>query len=318
MIRAELAASTRPAAAGLAALALAAGCAGQPMPPTTPSTAGVPTAGEVANITYRGIEEAGGPVTLRDGSWEGAPFVEGGASRAAAGLVPGVLLTGDLDGDGDEEAVVLLYSSSGGSGTRSSIAIVDRRRGAAENVATRLLGDRVQVRSMSIASGMLSIDVVRAGPTDPACCPGELATYTWTLGPNGLRDGQPPAVTGRLTTALLDGTEWTLSHFAYDEEAPGSPAVTLAFSGGQLRGEAGCNAYFTALADLPDAGAGALRLGPVGATRMMCPEEQMAVEDRYLRQLGSVSGFGFMNGRLMLSHPDGVMLFDRAAASQAR
>lgn len=51
---------------------------------------------------------------------------------------------------------------------------------------------------------------------------------------------------------------------------------------------------------------------------MMCPDEEMAVEDRYLRQLGSVSGFGFLNGRLMLSYPDGVMLFDRVASSQAR
>ena len=314
----DLAASTRSAAAGLVALALAAGCASQQPPPATPSTGGAPTADEVANITYRGIEEAGGPVTLQSGSWEGAPFVEGGASRPTVELVAGVPLTGDLDGDGDEEAVVLLSSSSGGSGTRSSIAIVDRRRGGAENVATRLLGDRVQVRSMKIVSATLSIDLVRAGATDPACCPGELATYTWALGPDGLGDRQPPAVTGRLSTAMLDGTEWTLNRFAYDEEAPGSPAVTLAFSGGQLRGKAGCNGYFTALADLPDAGAGALRLGPIGATQMMCPDEEMAVEDRYLRQLGSVSGFGFMNGRLMLSHPDGVMLFDRAAAAQAR
>jgi heat shock protein HslJ len=317
MMPTDLDASTRWAAAGLVVLALAAGCASQPMPPAAASPGGAPTAGEVANITYRGIEEAGGPAALRDGSWEGAPFVEGGTSRPAVGLVPGVLLTGDLDGDGDEEAAVLLYSSSGGSGTRSSIAIVDRRPGGAENVATRLLGDRVQVRSMAIASGTLSIDVVRAGPADPACCPGELATYTWTLGPDGLGDSQPPAVTGRLSTAVLDGTEWTLSHFAYDEEAPGSPTVTLAFSGGQLRGKAGCNGYFTALADLPDAGAGALRLGPVGATQRMCPDEEMAVEDRYLRQLGSVSSFGFMNGRLMLSYPDGVMLFDRAASAQS-
>jgi heat shock protein HslJ len=317
-MRTDLSASTRPAAAGLVALALAAGCTSHPMPPAAASRGGAPTAGEVANITYRGVEEAGGPAALRDGSWEGAPFVEGGTSRPAVGLVPGVLLTGDLDGDGDEEAVVLLYSSSGGSGTRSSIAIVDRRPGGAENVATRLLGDRLQVRSMAIASGTLSIDVVRAGPADPACCPGELATYTWTLGTDGLGDSQPPAVTGRLSTAPLDGTEWTLSHFAYDEEAPGSPAVTLAFSGGQLRGNTGCNGYFTALADLPDAGAGALRLGPVGATQRMCPDEEMAVEARYLRQLGSISSFGFMSGRLMLSYPDGVMLFDRAASAQAR
>ena len=60
-----------------------------------------------------------------------------------------------------------------------------------------------------------------------------------------------------------------------------------------------------------------VQLGPVGATRMMCPDQEMAVEDRYLRQLGSVTAFGFMHGQLMLSYPDGVMLFDRAGPSPA-
>ena len=234
--------------------------------------------------------------------------------RGKVGLDARVSIDGisyQVDPDLAEETVVLLSSSSGGSGVRSSVAVVGHRHGQPENLATRLLGDRVQLRSMRIDGGKLSIDVVRAGPDDPACCPGELATYSWRLAMKRLEDDRPPTVTGRLSAGVLAGTEWVLRSFAYGDEAPAAPVVTLAFAEAQLGGKAGCNGYFAAFADMPDAGAGALRLGPVGATQMMCPDGAMAVEDRYLRQLGSVSGFGFMNGRLMLSYPDGVMLFDR-------
>jgi heat shock protein HslJ len=46
---------------------------------------------------------------------------------------------------------------------------------------------------------------------------------------------------------------------------------------------------------------------------MACPEEIMALEDHYLAQLGEVSSFGFLAGKLGLSwntdDGSGVMLF---------
>jgi heat shock protein HslJ len=275
-----------------------------------------PGADEVANMTYHGIEEAGGTVTLQGGSWEGAPYAEGGASRPRVAIVPGPLTSGDLDGDGSTEALVLLASSSGGSGTHSSVAVVSRRDGRVQNLATRLLGDRVQVRSMTIKDGRLTIDVVRAGPDDPACCPGEMATYTWALDAGGLVDASPVVVTGRLSAGTLEGTGWELRRWAFEEEAPASPVVTLAFADGQVHGNAGCNGYFAGITDMAGEAAGSVRLGPVGATRKMCGEAEMAVEDRYLRQLGEVSRFGFMNGRLMLDYAGGIMLFDRTGGPE--
>jgi heat shock protein HslJ len=281
-------------------------CAAQP--PVAPA----PTAEEVANLDYHGIEEAAGTVALRGGHWEGAPYADGGASRPRVMIVPGPLASGDLDGDGNAETAVLLSSSSGGSGTRSSIAIVARRGRQLQNVATRLLGDRVQVRSLAIEDGLLAIDLVRAGADDPACCPGEMATYTWTLRAGILGDARPPVVDGRLSAGALEGSEWVLRRFAFDEDAPASPVVTLAFADGQARGVAGCNGYSADIADTAGAAAGTVRLGPVAATRKMCPDPDMVVEDRYLRQLGGVSRFGYMNGRLMLDYDGGIMLFDRA------
>jgi heat shock protein HslJ len=298
---------TAAAMAALTLLAVVPACASQQQLAASPA----PTADEVANMDYQGIEEAGGTVALRDGRWEGMPYAEGGASRPRVRIVPDSLATGDLDDDGNAEAVVLLSSSSGGSGTRSSVAVIARRDGRARNVATRLLGDRVQVRSLTVKDGLLTIDVVRAGPDDAACCPGELATYRWTLGAAGLGDARPPVVSGRLSASTLEGSDWVLRRFAYDEDAPAAPVVTLAFGGGQLRGTAGCNHYFAAISDKADGAAGAISLGPIASTQKMCPDPDMAVDDRYLRQLGSVSRFGYMNGRLMLDYEGGVMLFDR-------
>lgn len=299
----------------LSAAATLAACGGGPagQAPAPAAVAAPPGAGEAAGATYHGVEEAGESFTLAGGHWEGQPFMEGGSSRPAAGLVDGSLQTGDLDGDGADESVVLLWSSSGGAGTRTYLAVLKRTGAGIENIATRLLGDRVQVRDMSIAAGAIRIDVVRSGPEDAACCPGELATYAWSLGAGSLEDHQPAVVTGRLSLALLEGGSWTLSRFAWEDPAPASPVVTLGFAEGQFSGSAGCNNYFVAASD-GEAQPGSVALGPVGATRRMCPEPEMAVEDRFLAELGKVERFGFMNGQLMLDYRDGVMLFDRVAA----
>ena len=59
---------------------------------------------------------------------------------------------------------------------------------------------------------------------------------------------------------------------------------------------------------------GELEIGPLGGTRMMCPDEAMRVEDRYLRDLGGVVRFGFLAGRLALGwragDATGTLLFE--------
>ena len=84
-------------------------------PMTAP--AGPPTLAELKNATYAGFEEPASPVTLKDGLWEGESLQPGGTSRPRVSLGGDFHLLGDLDGDGAEEAVVVLAQSSGGSGT---------------------------------------------------------------------------------------------------------------------------------------------------------------------------------------------------------
>ena len=139
-----------------------------------------PSASELASATYRGIDEL--VVTLVDSHWEGEPVVEGGASVPRVGLAVGFRVTGDLDEDGNEEAVALLHYNFGGSGVFSYLAVVGRGAGGdVENLATSEIGDRVQLRSAKIAGGALTIETVEVGPEDGACCPGQLRRRVFAL-----------------------------------------------------------------------------------------------------------------------------------------
>lgn len=121
------------------------------------------------NATYDGI--LNGPVTLAGGVFEGEPFDAGGASRPVVTLLPEPVAFGDLNGDGAPDAAVVLVSDSGGSGRFVYLAAVELRDGAAGNMATLLLGDRVQVRSLAVEGGRLVANLLSHAPDDPACCP---------------------------------------------------------------------------------------------------------------------------------------------------
>lgn len=272
-----------------------------------------PSLEALQNATYEGIEEAEGVVTLTKGKWKGKPFEEGGASAPSVTFVRDFRLAGDLDGDASEEAVVLLTGSTGGTGEMAYLAVVGRREGQIRNVATAPVGDRVQVRDARIEGRRIVLDVVQAGEKDAMCCPGDLVTRSWQLQGKSLEEGAP-TTTGRLSRDTLAGVEWVLRAWAWDEPVPAEPAVTLRLDEDRFVGSAGCNSYFASVTtgDMP----GDLRVGAVGATRKMCPEPEMAVEHRFMRQLEGVRQLRFVAGQLALpytieSGAFGVMLFDR-------
>ena len=105
-----------------------------------------------------------------------------------------------------------------------------------------------------------------------------------------------PEITGTLSLADLGGVEWVLTHFGWEDPAPPEPAITLVFEGERIAGSSGYNRYFAAV-EVGKA-PGELTIGPVGATRMACPEDQMALENRYLKALGRVVRFAFVTGQL--------------------
>jgi hypothetical protein len=130
------------------------------------------------NAEYQGIYAE--TVKLTDGSYEGEPFVEGGASRPTVTFIEPYAL-GDLDGDGVDDVAVFLIESSGGSGAFRYLAAVLNQDGKPVNVATQFIGDREQLQSITIEGGKITVNMVVHGPDDPMCCPSQETTQEYQL-----------------------------------------------------------------------------------------------------------------------------------------
>lgn len=280
--------------------------------------------GALKGAAYSGIDGQRRPVRLVQGKWVGRPVSPDSKVAPTVELAFDFAARGDLNADGRDEAVVVLRHEGGGSGSFVYLAVVADRKGRAVNVATQLLGDRVQVRDVRIAAGRLEADLVEPGPGDAACCPSRTVSRAWSLEAGRLR-AQPPAPSaaapGRLGLADLAG-EWELVQWRAGEPAgapvapgstpapgtPGAPASqprpTLAWQDGRLAGFAGCNRFtaFVSEGSLP----GDIKIDQPATTRMACEEGAMAQERRFVELLGKVTRYAFFPGGLMLSYDAGA------------
>jgi len=134
-----------------------------------PTSANAPaslTVATLANMTYRfGEGKSATTVKLVDskGRDEGEQFL----------LDRDHVAFGDLDGDGVDDAVVVLVSSGGGSGVFYSLVAVMQRNGRLETPAVRSLGDRIKINEINIRNDIVTVDMITQGPNDPLCCPTE-------------------------------------------------------------------------------------------------------------------------------------------------
>jgi hypothetical protein len=93
---------------------------------------------------------------------------------------------GDLNGDKVDDAAVILISNPGTAGTYYDVAAVLNVGGVPYNIATEPLGENIQVKSLSITSGVIKVDMVAHGPRDRLCCPTVAITRTYKLQGNQL------------------------------------------------------------------------------------------------------------------------------------
>jgi hypothetical protein len=164
--------------------ALLSGCsARQPAEPELPEA--------VLQARIQGIYDA--PIPLTNGRYVGPAFVQGGTSRPTVTLLQDRVATGDLDswrpasrdvsisGAGAHDYAVLLAESSGGSGSFIYLALLRLQGGELVNHATTLLGDRVDVTSLTIVDGEIRASMLIHGTDDPVCCPSVRAQRSWQL-----------------------------------------------------------------------------------------------------------------------------------------
>lgn len=240
-------------------------------------------------------------MTLRDGAYEGKPYVEGGAGHPAVRLIEPMTASGELDGAPGDEVVALFAQTSGGSGEQIYLAVFQLRDAELVNVATADVGDRVKLRRLSVEGGTAVLDVVQTGPGEAMCCGTQLARKTYRL-ESGRLQRVASQVVGRLSLAAISRLEWVLDEMNGKPLPLGAQPPTFAVNGDVASGFGGCNRYS---GPIKESAPGKVSLGDLAATMMACGDAQMLLEDEYLRSLRQVSAYTFLAGRLALSWEGG-------------
>jgi hypothetical protein len=114
------------------------------------------------------------PVPLRDGRHE-AEAAPGSAAKAVTSVF-GEPAFGDLDGDGDEDAVLLLVHDPGGSGTFYYIAASINENGRSRGTEAVFLGDRISPQRIGIRNGVVVVDYADRRPGEPMSTPPSIGT----------------------------------------------------------------------------------------------------------------------------------------------
>lgn len=270
----------------------------------TPAEANPLSAQALANATYRGLKTDNIEIILTDGEWQGEPYQEGGAVAPRIQLLGNLVARGDLTNNGVEDAVVLVNFAPGGTGQLLHLGLMTASNSKPEHIASAFIGDRVRVRDLRLEGNTVAVDLVQAGPRDPSCCPGELATRMWQFSDGELTEIDSAIKTARVNIDAITGQQWQLTHWRYQEPVAESITITLAHEAGKLVGNAGCNNYFASVSNgtMP----GDIQITAPGATRMACPNsDRGAAEQRFLSLLPTVWQFSWMAGQLVLSYGEG-------------
>jgi hypothetical protein len=112
----------------------------------------------------------------------------------------GTIAFGDLNRDGREDAATLLRVNAGGAGTFVYLAAVENAGENPKNQTTLLLGDRVEVQSITINRARIRVDMMTHAPNDPLCCPTQPTTRLYALNKNHLQPLTQPVLTSLLSS----------------------------------------------------------------------------------------------------------------------
>jgi len=153
---------------------------------------------------------------------------------------------GDLDGDGLSDAAVILAWQSGGSGTLKYLVAMRNTGNEPRQQDSVLLGDRVRIRALSIAAGVVNVETVTFGPRDPMCCPTRQAKQAYSLrGGKWAQSADGVAASASNTNITSIVWKWTrfedtskVRNFAIDD--PNQYTLTL-LPNGSYRVKADCN-----------------------------------------------------------------------------
>lgn len=117
-----------------------------------------------------------------------------------------------------------------------------------------------------------------------------------------LKDMRPIAHSNADT--IFTGIDWRPVSIGY-EPVDANTTLNLRFEDdGKVSGNGGCNRFFASY-EITESGIG---IGPVGATRMACPEPQMSLEQRLFEVLDKTVAMEIRESRLHLLDSSGASL----------
>ena len=100
------------------------------------------------------------------------------------------IVYGNLNGNAEAAAVLVMDYSGGGSGIFRSLIAVWDANGTLMNSEEKDLGDRIVVNSIAIRDGIVTVDMLTQGPNDGMCCPTQRKILRLALHGNQLVDVQ--------------------------------------------------------------------------------------------------------------------------------
>ena len=283
------------------------------------------SADELANSTYLSEATGDGVLTLISGAFDFPP----GSEVERVELVSST--RGDFDGDETLDAAVVLVEYRGREEFYRVHALVSDGKDV-EDVAARLLGDRIVVENLWISDGIIEVEMlVRAPGSTIEDEPTLPITSRYALTGRGLTPINPPTIKEGAAPTMVAGSvatlsshEWILRSIEMGDWSQSTDALetrpSLRFASelgtadagsGRVSGFAGCNQVFGSYSNDE---AGSLRISSLAATRRMCEESLADLEQRVIASLTAAESFEITADQLVIEFNGGVMRF--AAGSE--
>lgn len=239
--------------------------------------------------------------TLRKGSAE-KELAPGSVSKNTVSIF-GQPILGDIDADGDYDALVLLENDRGGSGTFYYVALAMNIDGVYASTDTILLGDRIAPQTFSIEGDTAVVNYADRAPGEPFTTPPSVGKSLYLQ--VDTQTMKLIKVDGGSDTETLDVKTWTWVKTAYSDGAEFVPKKTNAFTltfqnDGTFDATTDCNSMSGAYTTE----AGKINFANIVSTMMFCDASE---ELFFSTLLGNVDSFSVTpDGMLMLGLTSGA------------
>jgi hypothetical protein len=134
---------------------------------------------QVRNSQYQlGFSDQIRTVQLKDGQYQEGSLND---TDYLSVSVTDFIARGDLNGDGENEAVAIVAENYGGSGTFVFLVVYQYLNEKAAFLTSIFLDDRPLINHLAVENGEIFIDVVVHDKEDPMCCPTYATTRRYLL-----------------------------------------------------------------------------------------------------------------------------------------